>query len=131
MLVENRRRTILLVEDDPLTAETMIAVLESSGYGVVHTGSGAEAKRTLEQVHPDLVVLDLGLPDEDGLILCTKLKAIEDVRVIICSASEQKRDRVLGLKLGADDFIAKPFDPDEFLARVEAVLRRKATPKVN
>ena len=116
--------TVMLVEDDPAVAQTLTDVLESSGYRVWHVESGADAKAMLEQARPDLIVLDLMLPDVDGLVLCSTLKAIADVPIIICSATTQKRDAVLGLKLGADDFIPKPFDIYEFEARVEAVLRR-------
>lgn len=118
-------RTILLVEDDPAIADTLTDVLESSGYQVRHSETGAEARAAMEEGEPDLIVLDLMLPDVDGLVLCSSLKASSDVPVIICSALNQSRDRVLGLKLGADDFIGKPFDVYEFEARVEAVLRRR------
>jgi len=93
--------------------------------------TGADAKILLEQTHPDLIILDLMLPDVDGLVLCTGLKAIADVPIIICSATPQTRDRVLGLKLGADDFIPKPFDIYELEARVEAVLRRTTQTRVS
>jgi len=118
--------TIMLVEDDPAVAQTLADALESSGYRVWHAENGADAKTLLEQSHPDLIILDLMLPDVDGLVLCTGLKATVDVPIVICSATPQKRDAILGLKLGADDFIAKPFDIYELEARVEAVLRRAA-----
>ena len=73
---------------------------------------------------PDLILLDLMLPDIDGLVLCSQLKGVSDVPVIICTASGRRSDPVLGLKLGADDFVRKPFDVDDLVARVEAVLRR-------
>jgi DNA-binding response OmpR family regulator len=121
---KNALGTILLVEDDLSVARTLTDVLEASGYRVWHVENGADAKTMLEQARPDLIVLDLMLPDVDGLVLCSSLKAIADVPIIICSATNQTRDRVLGLKLGADDFIGKPFDIYEFEARVAAVLRR-------
>lgn len=114
----------MLVEDDPAVAQTLTDVLEASGYRVWHAENGADAKAMLEQAHPDLIILDLMLPDVDGLVLCSMLKSIADVPIVICSATNQKRDAVLGLKLGADDFIPKPFDIYELEARVEAVLRR-------
>ena len=89
--------------------------------------TGADARTLLEQTRPDLVILDLMLPDVDGLVLCSGLKGIADVPIIICSATPQKRDAILGLKLGADDFVAKPFDIYELEARVEAVLRAPHT----
>jgi DNA-binding response OmpR family regulator len=116
--------TILLVEDDPTTAMTMTDLLEGSGYQVRRAATAAETKATLQEEVPDLIMLDLMLPDADGLVLCADLKSRLAVPIIICSASNQTRDRVLGLKLGADDFISKPFDIYELEARVEAVLRR-------
>jgi two-component system response regulator MtrA len=114
----------MLVEDDHAVAQTLTDALESSGYRIWLAETGADARALLEQTHPDLVILDLMLPDVDGLVLCSGLKAIADIPIIICSATPQKRDAILGLKLGADDFIAKPFDIYELEARVEAVLRR-------
>src|SRR6266480_3927360 len=116
--------TIMLVEDDHAVAQTLTDALESSGYRVWLAETGMDAKTLLEQTRPDLIILDLMLPDVDGLVLCSGLKAIADVPIVICSATPQKRDAILGLKLGADDFIAKPFDIYELEARVEAVLRR-------
>ncbi|HYW88874.1 MAG TPA: response regulator transcription factor [Chloroflexota bacterium] len=114
----------MLVEDDAAVAQTLTDALEASGYRVWLAETGADAKTLLEQTRPDLVLLDLMLPDVDGLVLCSGLKSIADVPIIICSATPQKRDAILGLKLGADDFVAKPFDIYELEARVEAVLRR-------
>jgi two-component system response regulator MtrA len=119
----------MLVEDDPAVAQTLTDALESSGYRVWHAENGADARTLLEQAHPDLIILDLMLPDVDGLVLCSGLKAIADVPIIICSATPQKRDAILGLKLGADDFVPKPFDIYELEARVEAVLRRTSQPR--
>lgn len=118
--------TIMLVEDDPAIAQTLRDVLESGGYRVWHAENGADAKAMLEQARPDLIILDLMLPDIDGLILCSDLKTIADVPIIIVSATHRKRDRVLGLRLGADDFIPKPFDIYELEARIQALLRRSA-----
>jgi len=123
--------TIMLVEDDHAVAQTLTDALESSGYRVWLAETGADAKTLLEQTRPDLIILDLMLPDVDGLVLCSGLKAIADVPIVICSATPQKRDAILGLKLGADDFIAKPFDIYELEARVEAVLRRTSQTRVN
>ena len=118
--------TILLVEDDPDTARSLSKALESSGYRVTAVDTGTEARSIIEHVRPDLILLDLMLPDTDGLILTTALKALTRAPIIICSARQEQVDRVLGLKLGADDFVAKPFDLDELEARIEAVLRRTA-----
>jgi DNA-binding response OmpR family regulator len=116
--------TILLVEDDPDTARSLTKALESSGYRVTAVDTGAEARSIIEHVRPDLILLDLMLPDTDGLVLTTALKTLTTAPIIICSARQEQVDRVLGLKLGADDFVAKPFDLDELEARIEAVLRR-------
>ncbi len=116
--------TILLVEDDPDTARSLTKALESTGYRVTAVDTGNEARSIIEHMHPDLILLDLMLPDTDGLVLTTALKQLTNAPIIICSARQQQVDRVLGLKLGADDFVAKPFDLDELEARIEAVLRR-------
>jgi DNA-binding response OmpR family regulator len=121
---ETPRAAVLLVEDDPDATRLLTDILEGAGYRVTPAENAAEARVFMERSRPDLIILDLGLPDADGLVLCSRLKAVGDVPIIICSAAQDKRDRVLGLKLGADDFISKPFDLDEFEARVEAVLRR-------
>ena len=121
-------RTVLLIEDDPAVADTLSDLLEDHGYGVWRAETGADARALVERGHPDLIVLDLGLPDVDGLVLCSSLKASSDAPIIICSAAQDTRDRVLGLKLGADDFIGKPFDIYEFEARVEAIMRRHSRP---
>ena len=118
--------SILLIEDDSGVAMTLTDVLESEGYTVSHVSDGGSAKAKLDEVHPDLIILDLMLPDSDGLVLCSDLKARADVPIIICSATSRKRDAVLGFKLGADDFVAKPFHVDELLTRVQAAIRRSA-----
>jgi DNA-binding response OmpR family regulator len=115
---------ILLVEDDPDTARSLSKALESSGYRVTAVDTGGEARSIIEHVRPDLILLDLMLPDTDGLVLTTALKTLTKAPIIICSARQEQVDRVLGLKLGADDFVAKPFELDELEARIEAVLRR-------
>ena len=115
--------TILLIEDDPDMVVTLSKVLNVE-YSVRSVDTGSAAKAAIAGLRPDLVLLDLMLPDTDGLILTASLKTICDVPVIICSARKEQLDRVLGLKLGADDFVPKPFDMDELEARIEAVLRR-------
>lgn len=122
--VTRRQRSILVVEDDPIVADSLSDVLGSSGYNVFQADSGSEARAALDRESPDLVVLDLMLPDVDGLVLCSSIKSSSDVPVIICSAMNGSRERVLGLKLGADDFVSKPFDVYELEARIGAVLRR-------
>jgi DNA-binding response OmpR family regulator len=120
------RPTIVLVEDDAAIAYMLSDVLESSGYIVRTAGTGAAARALVEQIQPNLIILDLVLPDEDGLVLCSVLKQMSDCPILICSGTQRRRDEFLSLKLGADDFIAKPFDVYDLLARVEVLLRRAA-----
>jgi two-component system response regulator MtrA len=119
-----QRATILIVEDDAAIARVLIDALDMAGYRVWHAIDGADAKSQLERASPDLILLDLILPDIDGLVLCYSLKAQANVPIVICSGTARKRDPILALKLGADDFVKKPFEIDDLLARVEAVLRR-------
>jgi DNA-binding response OmpR family regulator len=123
---EPRRTTILVVEDDPFMAEVVSDVLDSGGYAVEHAATAAEAREKVEQTHPDLVLLDLILPDQDGLILCNDLRRTTDVPIMVISGTNRKRDAVLSLRLGADDFVSKPFDVAELEERVKTVLRRAA-----
>jgi DNA-binding response OmpR family regulator len=118
------RLTVLLVEGETVLATTIAAALEGRGAEVWHARSGAEAKALVRQARPRLIVLDLLLPDVDGLLLMGDLTAIEPAAVIILSPNQQRRDVVLGLRLGADDVVSKPVDVDELVARVQAVLRR-------
>lgn len=119
--------TILHVDDDPEIADLVRDTLEPRGHTIVHVASGAELKDKLqENFTPDLVLLDLMLPDADGLVLCADLNERSDVPIIIISGTSRRRDSILGFKLGADDFLAKPFHVEELEARVEAVLRRSA-----
>ena len=118
---------ILVVEDDQGIAEALIELLKSEGYHVWHTDSASGAEALLEEVQPDLVLLDIVLPDTDGLVLCSELRARSEAPIVLLSGTQRKSDSIIGLRLGADDFIAKPFDTRELLARLEAVLRRAAT----
>ena len=117
---------ILLVEDDAAISYMLCDVLESAGYQVCEAATGAAARAQVEQLKPDLIILDLVLPDEDGLVLCSVLKNMTGTPILICSGTQRRRDAFLSLKLGADDFIAKPFDVYDLLARVEVLLRRAA-----
>jgi DNA-binding response OmpR family regulator len=118
--------TIVLVEDDALTALSVARILETIGFQVNTAESAADAKVLLRQVRPELILLDLMLPDGDGLVLLSTLRSLTEAPIIICSARGRQVDRVLGLKMGADDFLDKPFDVDELEARIGAVLRRAA-----
>jgi len=122
------RATVLIVEDDAALARTLIDALDLAGYRVWHAIDGADARAQLERARPDMILLDLILPDIDGLVLCYTLKSAANVPIVICSGTNRKRDPILALKLGADDFVHKPFELDDLLARVEAVLRRTPRP---
>lgn len=119
---------ILLVEDDPAIARTVAYSLERAGWSVVHSLTLLDARRQMAAAQPDAVVLDLGLPDGSGLDWLRQLRQDRClVPVLILSAQGEELDRVLGLELGADDYLAKPFSPRELVARVRALLRRSAT----
>ncbi|MFG6464345.1 two-component system response regulator CreB [Roseateles sp. DXS20W] len=118
---------ILLLEDDPAIADTVQFALRREGFTVEHRGWLAEARERLRQAPaPELLILDIGLPDGHGLDLCRELRAgpLKHLPVIVLSARSDEMDRVLGLELGADDYLAKPFSPRELVARVRALLRR-------
>lgn len=117
---------VLLVEDDKSTADVIVDLLESNGYSVDLATNGTDARALVETGDPDLIILDLILPDVDGLTLCSEIRLSHDTPIVICSATSRQRDAVIGLRLGADDFVAKPFDITEFEARIRAVMRRAA-----
>jgi DNA-binding response OmpR family regulator len=118
------RVDVLQVEDDPDFAEYIAGVL-GPAYRVRRAATAAAARQTVERAAPDLILLDLILPDADGLVLCAELRSATSAPILICSATVRRRDAALGLRLGADAFMAKPFDPAELRARVEALLRRR------
>ena len=122
--VSTRRAVILLIEDDPTLAEMLRDRLGSRGHTVWHAASGAEAEAIGSEIKPDLVIVDVGLPDVNGLVLCANLRERWPIPIIICTASKRPEDAVLGFKLGADDFVRKPFSTDELEARIDAALRR-------
>lgn len=115
---------VLIVEDDDVLARVIADNLRFAGYEVSATGDGYDAVNRLRTFQPDLVLLDLMLPDRDGFDLCPVLRQGGRTPVVILSARAQKLDKLRGLKLGADDYLTKPFDLDELLARIQAVLRR-------
>ena len=115
---------IILVEDDPPLRTLTARALQENGYTVRPAGSAPEMWRAFEQGPVDLVLLDIMLPGTSGIDLCRELRRISDVPIIFISAKGSETDRVIGLELGADDFLAKPFGTRELVARVRAVLRR-------
>ena len=115
---------VLVVEDDDAIAEPLTHGLQREGYTVTRAATGREA---LEQTDVDLVLLDLGLPDIDGYELCRRIRARESTPIIVITARGDEVDRVVGLELGADDYVVKPFGYRELLARIRAIARRTAT----
>lgn len=116
--------TILLVDDDAALLEVMSIVLSSEGYKVITAADGAEALREVEREALDLVILDVMLPRISGFEVLKKIREKSDVPVVMLTAKGQSVDKVVGLELGADDYITKPFDTKELLARIRAILRR-------
>ncbi|QIP83970.1 response regulator transcription factor [Streptomyces sp. Tu 2975] len=119
-------QSILVVDDDPTVAEVVTGYLERAGFAVDRAADGPQALRLAAGRRPDLVVLDLMLPGMDGLEVCRRLRAGEQapVPVIMLTARGDEDDRILGLEVGADDYVTKPFSPRELVLRVESVLRR-------
>jgi DNA-binding response OmpR family regulator len=115
---------VLVVDDEPRILKFLEVKLKASGYGVLTANSGAEALEQVEAQEPDLVVLDVLMPKKDGFETLKELRAFSSVPVIILSAKEADTDKIRGLELGADDYLAKPFSPDELVARIEALRRR-------
>ncbi|MFA5786090.1 MAG: response regulator transcription factor [Actinomycetota bacterium] len=116
--------TILLVDDERKIRDLVRSYLEREGYSVLLADGGQVALEVAARAHPDLVVLDLMLPDLSGEEVARSLRAISDVPIIMLTAKASEEDRVAGLRLGADDYLVKPFSPRELVARVDAVLRR-------
>ncbi len=119
---------ILVVDDDPGVREVLAEFLTRHGFEVREACNANEMDQALDAVSPDLVVLDLMMPGEDGLSICRRLAAGSGPPVIMLSAMGEETDRIVGLELGADDYLPKPCNPRELLARVRAVLRRKREP---
>ena len=120
--MESRR--ILIVDDDRETRTQLRDYIEKNGFRATTVGDGVETRRALRHTHFDLIVLDPMLPQEDGLDICRSLRATSDIPIIILTALCDEVDRIVGLEVGADDYLAKPFSPRELLCRIKAVLRR-------
>jgi len=121
---DETRMSILVVEDDEQIAELMRDFLEAEGFRVAHAANGRETSEEFERVRPDLVLLDVVLPDESGFEICRRLRADSAVPVLFLSARDSDADKIRGLGLGGDDYIVKSATPAEVVARVKAVLRR-------
>jgi two-component system, OmpR family, response regulator len=116
--------TLLIVEDDPEISRLVAEFMEREGFEVECVGDGKAMDAALQRIRPDLLILDLMLPGEDGLSICRRLRADDNIPILMLTAKSDEIDRVVGLEMGADDYLAKPFGPRELLARVRAILRR-------
>jgi DNA-binding response OmpR family regulator len=120
--------TVLVVEDESVVREVVVKYLHREGYRTLEAGDGDTACTLVEREAPDLVVLDLMLPGTDGLAVCRWIRSRSEVPVIMLTARGEEADRIVGLELGADDYVTKPFSPRELAARVKSVLRRARQP---
>src|SRR6202008_930850 len=120
--------TVLLVEDEPSVGELVRGYLTRDGYRVIWVRSGEDALVEIDRHPVRLVLLDIGLPGKDGFDVCRDLRARSDVPILMLTARDEEPDRIVGLEVGADDYIPKPFSPRELVARMKAVLRRFERP---
>jgi DNA-binding response OmpR family regulator len=118
--------TVLVVDDEPIVREVVVRYLKREGYRTLEAGDGDRARELVERFSPNLVVLDLMLPGTDGLTLCRWIRERSDLPVIMLTARGEEADKIVGLELGADDYVTKPFSPRELATRVRAVLRRSS-----
>ncbi len=125
-----KRFRVLIVDDEPRILKFLDLKLKNSGYDVLSANNGQEALAQLQAQEPDLLVLDVVMPGMDGFETLKQVRSVSSIPVIILSAREANTDKIKGLKLGADDYLAKPFNPDELVARIEAV-RRRLEPEEN
>lgn len=117
---------ILVVDDDPQIRTVLGIALERAGFSVVSASDGQSGLRDARREAPALIVLDIGLPELDGLEVCRRVRAFSQVPILFLTARDDEVDRIVGLELGADDYLAKPFSPRELVARIRAILRRTA-----
>src|ERR1700733_8275327 len=118
---------IAVVEDDPEISRMMVSCMTEHGFTVSPARTGRDLDRLLSDTKIDLVILDVGLPGEDGLSICRRLRGQSTVPIIMVTARGSDTDRIVGLEIGADDYLPKPFNPRELVARVRAVMRRSST----
>lgn len=117
-------QTILVVEDDPKIVNLLRLYLEREGYSVLAAGDGRSAVEAAERAHPALIILDLMLPQMDGIEVTRRLRATSDIPILMLTARVDEVDKLVGLSMGADDYVTKPFSPREVVARVRTILRR-------
>lgn len=115
---------VLIVDDEPVTRARLAGYIEAAGHRVTEAADGSEMRQILARDPADLMLLDINLPDEDGLDLTRQLRAESDIGIILVTGRTDEVDRIVGLEIGADDYVTKPFNPRELLARVKSVLRR-------
>lgn len=120
------RKRILLLEDEQAIADTLLYALQSEGFEVRHVRLASEAMDVFSTEPPELAILDIGVPDGSGFDVCRAIRKSSELPIVFLSARHEEIDRVLGLELGADDYVVKPFSPREVVARVRAILRRSA-----
>ena len=118
--------TVLVVDDEPIVRDVVVRYLRRDGFATLEAGTGEEAMRLLEREVPSLVVLDVMLPGTDGLEICRRIRATSDLPIVLLTARGDEADRIVGLELGADDYVTKPFSPRELAIRVRNLLRRVA-----
>jgi len=123
-------RRILVVDDEPMVREVLVGYLKRDGYAVDEAKNGSEALELAASAKPDLILLDVMLPEIDGFAVLTRLRQTSSVPVILLTARADEPDRIVGLELGADDYVVKPFSPREVVARVRSVLRRTQAPRL-
>ncbi len=119
-------QTILIVEDETSIASFVALYLKNAGYIVKAVGTGGAALNAIAAEPPALIVLDLNLPDMDGLEICRRVRKSSDVPILMLTARDEDVDKIIGLEVGADDYLTKPFNPRELVARVKSVLRRSS-----
>jgi two-component system OmpR family response regulator len=117
---------ILVVDDEPHIREVICFALDRAGMATSAARDGTEALQRFDELRPDLIILDIGLPETDGLEVCRQVRKSSDVPILFLSARDEEIDRVLGLEIGGDDYVTKPFSPRELVARVNVILRRAA-----
>lgn len=121
-------KTVLVVDDEEAILEILEMNLRREGYQVLTSQTGQKAVDEVKKREPDLVLLDLGLPDLDGFEVCRRIRSFSEVPVVMVTAREDDVDKIVGLETGADDYVVKPFNPKELMARVKAILRRVKSP---
>lgn len=124
--MEPNKKQILIVEDEPAIADNIAFAVETENMDPIVVATAHEAWRIVQTQRVDLMVLDVGLPDENGFDFCRRLRAVSAVPIIFLTARDDEIDRIVGLELGADDYVTKPFSPRELTARIRAILRRTA-----